>query len=404
MFDELQEIAESLAAQLNRSVAIDDSQIRLLVHTAHQSEQFDKHRLDSIMQKQGGTQVVDWVLEQGVSKADRPVRLPANDELGMMSRVCVPIRCQNYLFGYLWLIDSGGPLTEDDLKLASRSADSAGEVLFRAKLMGELKRGRERELLSELLSSDPTGRDHAAQQLVLGDHIPTGAAATVIALEIINSTGESFVAIELALQHAKRRLAPLHVISTVRGGTSALILVAGRQAPELSRVQTVANQIRAELSAVLPETDAVVLGIGTMVGSISEAHESRRCAEDAANVAKLVSGYSPVAAWDELEVYQLLVQLPLEHLRGRTIAKGLRRLLDADHTGNLVESLETYLEEACSVPNSIARLNVHRTSLYYRLNKIEEITGMSLSDGNDRLSLHLGIKLTHLLGFPTDDK
>jgi DNA-binding PucR family transcriptional regulator len=40
---------------------------------------------------------------------------------------------------------------------------------------------------------------------------------------------------------------------------------------------------------------------------------------------------------------------------------------------------------------------VHRTSLYYRLSRIELISGMDLASGGDRLSLHLGLKLARLL-------
>jgi DNA-binding PucR family transcriptional regulator len=35
--------------------------------------------------------------------------------------------------------------------------------------------------------------------------------------------------------------------------------------------------------------------------------------------------------------------------------------------------------------------------MYYRLSRIEQITGMSLASGGDRLALHLGVKLARLL-------
>ena len=43
-------------------------------------------------------------------------------------------------------------------------------------------------------------------------------------------------------------------------------------------------------------------------------------------------------------------------------------------------------------------LFLHRASLYYRLQRIEELTGASLKSGSDRLVLHLGLKLARLLG------
>jgi DNA-binding PucR family transcriptional regulator len=63
-----------------------------------------------------------------------------------------------------------------------------------------------------------------------------------------------------------------------------------------------------------------------------------------------------------------------------------------------VDTLETYLDTAGDARASATRLNVHRTSLYYRLSRIEQISGISMISGGDRLSMHLGIKLARLLG------
>ena len=44
-----------------------------------------------------------------------------------------------------------------------------------------------------------------------------------------------------------------------------------------------------------------------------------------------------------------------------------------------------------------AALHIHRQTLYYRLNKAENLTGLSLSNGHDRTRLHLGLMLAPLL-------
>jgi DNA-binding PucR family transcriptional regulator len=72
--------------------------------------------------------------------------------------------------------------------------------------------------------------------------------------------------------------------------------------------------------------------------------------------------------------------------------------MESDAEGPLVETLETWLDEGCDSRATVARLQVHRTSLYYRLGRIEEITGLSLNSGAARLDLHLGLKLARLQG------
>jgi DNA-binding PucR family transcriptional regulator len=52
-----------------------------------------------------------------------------------------------------------------------------------------------------------------------------------------------------------------------------------------------------------------------------------------------------------------------------------------------------YLDCAGNVARAAAELGVHRQTLYYRLQRIGEVTGMDLADGQDRLRLHLALTL-----------
>jgi sugar diacid utilization regulator len=134
-----------------------------------------------------------------------------------------------------------------------------------------------------------------------------------------------------------------------------------------------------------------------MVSGLDAAHLSHTLAEDSLRVAEAVPGFGQVVCYDELGIYGLLVHLPLDSLPPDAVPAGLRHLLGNDTSGQLVDTLEIYLDEAGDARASAARLNLHRTSLYYRLSRIEQVTGMSLGNGGDRLSLHLGLKLARLL-------
>jgi len=59
-----------------------------------------------------------------------------------------------------------------------------------------------------------------------------------------------------------------------------------------------------------------------------------------------------------------------------------------------------FLDCAGEAQRTAAQLRVHRTTLYYRLNRIEQISGLSLRDGRDRLLAHLALRLHHLYGTP----
>jgi DNA-binding PucR family transcriptional regulator len=47
-------------------------------------------------------------------------------------------------------------------------------------------------------------------------------------------------------------------------------------------------------------------------------------------------------------------------------------------------------------------LSVHRQTLYYRLEKIEQLSGVNLDEGEARLQLHLGLALADILPYLRD--
>ena len=62
----------------------------------------------------------------------------------------------------------------------------------------------------------------------------------------------------------------------------------------------------------------------------------------------------------------------------------------------LVQTLETYLDLAGDVKATSTRLNLHRSSLYYRLDRITQLLGRDLSGGLVRFELHLALKSRRL--------
>ena len=63
-----------------------------------------------------------------------------------------------------------------------------------------------------------------------------------------------------------------------------------------------------------------------------------------------------------------------------------------------MQTLEAYLDNGCDTKLTAEALFLHRASLYYRLQRIEALTGTSFKSGADRLALHSGLKLARLVG------
>jgi DNA-binding PucR family transcriptional regulator len=55
-----------------------------------------------------------------------------------------------------------------------------------------------------------------------------------------------------------------------------------------------------------------------------------------------------------------------------------------------------FLDHAGTVARAADALHIHRQTLYYRLGRIEALTGCDLGDGQARLLLHMSVKLARL--------
>lgn len=403
MEDELKAVAEGLSARLGRSVAIDDPSIRLLAHTAH-DEDIDQTRIRSLVERQGPNEVVSLLKDFRIAEATAPVRIPPRKDLGFLARVCVPIRCEGRLFGYLWLIDEDGSVTDNELVLASEAAAAMGQLMHRQQLLGNLRNSRDRDLLRDLISHQRSVRESAAAELVrfdvLPDDCPTMAVAVRVSSPHSDSNGAQAVTLDLALQRMVRNIAPASAVSLSRSGGFGTILIAGAYLPSSDMLRGHAELL---IRTVESSCDGaqVQVGLGPVLHGLAEAHRTVAGAEDVLRVASAVHGFAAVAHYDELGIYRLLLHLSHDELPIEAVPAGLRRLLREDREGQLALTLETYLDLAGSAQAAAAALNLHRASLYQRIQRIESITGMSLADGGDRLALHLGLKLARLLDITT---
>lgn len=402
---EIQSITDSLARRIQRPVNIDDAEMRLLTHSAQAGAVIDDGRLATILRRRVPDEVVSWLRSLGIASASGAVRIPANPALGTLARVCVPIRCRDTLLGYLWVIDSDSSLGEGDLSIVNSAAEAAGNALYRELLLTQLEIGRERELLRDLLSDQPDIRQYAAEELAKGDTFVKGAIFYVlIARPILTGDREWDDDVRLAMSGTLERVGrgrlPRRSLHLVRPdhAVSLMTVADARHVP--SEMMAQGRWLHTMLAERLAEAGAtrLLVGIGGVQSALTDAVRSYHQARQATRVAEIVASFGPVVAWSQLGIYQTLSHFPVERLTADALHPGLVKLLQHPDGEWLVETLERYLDHAGDTKAVAADLVVHRASVYYRLQKIEEIAGVDLRQGEDRLALHLGLKLARLAG------
>ncbi len=381
----LQMIVDALAADIGRDVAVDDRQIRWLVHSPH-TEPPDAARMRSILTRRISEEALEWAFSFGIEEAEGPVRLPANPEIGAEARVCLPLRTRGVLLGFMFIVDPDGTLDGAPLAQAEAAAGEAAQVLYRERRLRELERERERWLLTHLLGDEDA--EEAARALTDEGFLEPGRVA-VLAIRADEDPARFEVAVGAALDRL-RRLVPARCGLELRRSDHGAFVVVLDDATSPRELAERLLELAGEEGA-----EAVTrVGIGG-AQELSGAPRSYRQARDAVAVAQRVAGFGRVAAWDELGVYRTLVRFP-DDLDDDALHPGLVELLRDGAHEQLVETLEAYLDRAGDAKATAEALSLHRATLYYRLQRIEEITGARLKVGDDRLALHLGLRLARL--------
>ncbi|MET0928376.1 MAG: helix-turn-helix domain-containing protein [Aeromicrobium sp.] len=393
--DRVQAVVDRFANELGRSVVVNDPEVRMLYASPHFGDE-DAVRIRAMLNRDAGAKAIGHVLAHGVTQWTRPGRIPALDEVGLHARVAVPIRWRGQVLGMLMIMDADASATSADL---DRVAEVAAEI---APLMGGESRSddtaRSEAAIATVLEGDAPARAAAIDALAMG---PDAGGTTSVRVLVLSSgrddAGDRDPGV-IALRHAlvaarsRSRGEALHAVS---GGVGFLVHM-GAAARATTGLATEAAAMIQDVQDVAGAGVTVTAGIGDVVSGLGEAWVSARQARLAATIARR-AGAEKVVAWEDAGVLGVLARIPKDELDVTAVPPALRRLAESDPSGRLLQTLRAFLDHAGSGPAASEALFIHRTTLYYRLDRIREAAGVDLDDGNVRLQLHLGLHTIDLM-------
>jgi hypothetical protein len=271
--------------------------------------------------------------------------------------MCLPVRWNNVTYGYLWFLDDQERITNTQATRAMPLCERAGLLMAR--------QSRERDDLgwkvADLLSAHPDVRTQAADDLTnagISDPPYTVAVLRTPSPEPLNPW-----------------LLPHSALTTVWQRDHVLLLPA-ETAPTVDRARRILEE----------RNVPVQTGVYTPCPTLDHVHEAWQRARVAARTAPP----GETRDWTSLGVLRLLRTAGDEALTQATQTEGTQHL--RKHPV-LEETARTYLDQAGNVQKTAEALNIHRQTLYHRLNRIEALTHLSLTNGQDRLTLHLALTL-----------
>lgn len=385
MTRDVQDIVDLASRLLDHSALLEDRDFHLVAFHSQRPD-IDLVRQRSILERGSSAEVRSWFEQFGIATAEGPVRTPPDPSSGILGRLCFPVRWKGVTYGYLWVIDPDGSVSANpSIPEVAHLADEAGAVLAQ-RALGRLDVAI---LLEALLSPDLSRSQAAADELLERELVAVGEWVVVMEIRL----EESRSAVPLNVWSL-----PREVLATIRPGRATLVIRLADQS-DLTLLGRVATQAREHHeSGPTASTERLLIGIGAPQSSVRAARTSHRQAVIGTRVARLRTGDAAVR-WESLGPFRLLGSASEDDLAAALLDAPARRLL-AHGDPELARTALVYLDEAGSIQRTTQRLGIHRQTAYYRLRRIAEITGLDLANGEDRLSLHLALKLAPVLSSP----
>ncbi|MGO4755918.1 PucR family transcriptional regulator, partial [Streptomyces sp. 2MCAF27] len=130
------------------------------------------------------------------------------------------------------------------------------------------------------------------------------------------------------------------------------------------------------------------VGIGEPAASVGGLHDSYQDACDALRLGSRVAPELPVHLVSDLRAHQLLAATG-QHTRTRLLALTAADLREQPDWPVLRDTVVAWCENGFNLVRASSALHIHRNTLVYRMNKIEQISGRPLRDHRTTLALYL---------------
>lgn len=407
--DDLQELVERVSELIGNPLTIETPDHRLLAYSRHPFEADPARRL-TILNKRVPDAVARALADTGVlervNSSPYPVRVPPVAEVGLSGRVAMAVRVGDSVRAHIWVQEVERPLSDDDLRVLEHAAALVAVQLLRLDHRREARQRTVSEFLWGLLTARSVDIPRVRQQAEdLALKLPS--PYRVLAVDLAAAGGQKRVGPpgsrdddSAGLRQAKRLLLELVQNEALRLGLAALAAPSNDGAVVLTQAD---QEDACSLAERLCRVGAVRgMAISVLAGrpydaldALSEAYEEvQRCA----HVVQALGLRGRVVYAEELGVLQHLPLLAGQALSGTRANHGLLQKLDhlqASKTLNFspLETLEVFLDSGANAHAAADRLAVHVNTMHYRLRRIAEETGVDLSDGIQRLAVHLELKL-----------
>jgi PucR family transcriptional regulator, purine catabolism regulatory protein len=346
----------------------------------------------------------------GSNRTSRPVALRFEQEGSAWQGQLYPLQIGDAWAGYLGLIGRPGQAGELDRLLADRASTLVALELAKQRAVSDATQRWRGELLDDLLDgSFPSDEVALARGQQFGYDLHAPHLTVILAADPFSAEAEPPTASRTRRRFADvartilLRQEPLALVGEREGTLVALLPAPAtldeEAAPAVERIEPLRQAIQQALGASL------TAGVGPVVSRPRDIGQSHTDALQALAIGQKLLGGGRTVDFGQLGVERLLLHLLGDPALARFATDVLGDLMayDALHRGELVHTVEVFLNCNGNHVRAAQELHLHRNTLLYRLERAREILRRDLEDAETRLALQVALRIKGVVAAPSVD-
>jgi len=373
------ELAAMLADQVGHSISIENEQFEAIANK--NIAEVDSARRYTILHGRTNPQLIAALEVEYLPKIRdslRPVQLPIMPALGLeMERLLAPIVVHGEIYGYMWIIADLHKLSPIDMMAIEIGATVAALLMLYQESLQTAEASLKGSLMAQLIEGDSEQPILSDQSLRYGVDLRRQWR-----MLLVNMRGGPPGRATRAYRAINGALAERPAVAAPFAGQVVLLA----QAPQDM------GALAADLLERLEAGTAIAIS-GLFRGAAAAPAAHRQCNETLEIARRL--GQGPIQRFDDLGYLHTLYLAGAGGLRQNAQAAILRQLLQ-ERQAELFRTLEAYLDAGGSSVQTAAALQIHRSTLNYRLARIREICAVDISAPNVRIDLQITLKMMRL--------
>ncbi|HEY2421852.1 MAG TPA: PucR family transcriptional regulator ligand-binding domain-containing protein [Neobacillus sp.] len=312
----------------------------------------------------------------------------------------IPIIIKDYHYGTISVLEVSHKINALDIAIIESSAAVASINIINQMLVREVETRHKNEFLFQWMQE----RFHSSTVLLERAHIlgiQLELVKDILVLDIdqfeevrANDSDGIYTATHLKgviRFHIEKTLKSLNLMYLIgdKGGT-VLILIERKNKEELKQIaQKISDQVFEETNYTC------TVGIGRPREQLSELPASYDEAIKAIQMGRSFHNRHKVIHFDDLGLLRLFIHSNQAETR-QFISELIYPLIEYDEKNNteLIKTLESYFQCNGNMSKVAKQLFTHYNTIAYRVERIQQISKIDLDHEEDRLSLHLALKLS----------